>query len=70
MPKGPPKARKAQQVFLVEDVSNAPGRIYAVFADEEDANWFANAISDDVIQCEVVTRTLQYGQPSIRGYNP
>lgn len=64
-----PRTRKPKKVYLVEDISNAPGRIYAVFDDEETAGWFADAIEDGVIQCQVVPRTLFYGQPPNRGYN-
>jgi hypothetical protein len=53
-------------VYLVEDVGNSPGRIYAVMADKEDAEDFASRLDECV---EVVERTLFYGQPSNRGYN-
>lgn len=53
------------KVYLVEDIGDNPGCVYAVFAHEKDANDFASWF-DDV---EVYERTLFYGQPSIRGYN-
>lgn len=55
-----------QQVWLVEDSHNAPGRIYAVLHDEEDAIAFAELLNEP---CNVVPRTLFYGQPPNRGYN-
>lgn len=55
-------------VFLVVDCMNAPGRVYAVFADRNDAVWFADALEDT--EAEVEERTVFYGQPSVRGYNP
>lgn len=55
------------KVYLVEDTANAPGRIYAVMAHEKDAIEFANMMPDS---CAVIERTLIYGQPSVRGYNP
>lgn len=54
------------KVYLVEDTENAPGRIYAVFAEEQDALDFAAMCLAD---CIVVERTLFYGQPPHRGYN-
>lgn len=54
------------KVYLVEDVENAPGRIYAVFASETDAETFADMLDED---CAVFERTLFYGQPPVRGYN-
>lgn len=53
------------KIYLVEDCRNAPGRIYAVFRNEEDAEDFATWFES----AQVVERTLQEGQPSIRGYN-
>lgn len=54
------------KVFLVVDTHNAPGRVLAIFADEEDADLFADALSDS---CDVESRTLWYGQPPNRGFN-
>jgi hypothetical protein len=54
------------KVFLVVDCHNAPGRVLAVFADKEDAEWFADAIDTP---CDVEPRTLWYGQPPNRGFN-
>jgi len=53
------------KVFLVEDIGNSPGRIYAVFADKKDAENFASYFE----AAEVVPRTLFYGQPPYCGYN-
>lgn len=60
------------QIYLVEDVSNSPGKIYACFAHEADAKIFANLFnsSQDVTEVEVVPRTLFYGQAQTLGYNP
>lgn len=60
--------KQRQKVYLVEDVYENPGRIYAVFANEEDANDFAESLEREV-DCEVVPRTLFWGQPPVRGYN-
>lgn len=54
-------------VYLVEDCANAPGRILAVFRCEADAVDFMNCLPDDAC---VIERTVQEGQPSVRGYNP
>lgn len=54
------------KVYLVEDVEGNPGRILAIFHDEEDAEWFANQLPKRGL---VEERTLFYGQPSICGYN-
>ncbi len=55
-------------IYLVEDVADTPGRIYACFADDEDAEAFiiASGLKD---RAEVEARTLFYGQPPCRGYN-
>ena len=53
-------------VYLVEDCANAPGRILAVFRNEEDAIAFAEQLPED--SC-VERRTLQEGQPQVLGYN-
>lgn len=59
------------QVYLVEDCGNSPGRIYAVLASQEDAERFASAVAYEMgTECEVVPRTLFYGQPTRCGYNP
>ena len=58
-------------VYLVEDVGNSPGRIYAVLASLDDAERFASAVAyDKGTECNVVERTLFYGQPPYCGYNP
>lgn len=58
------------KVYLVEDVGNAPGRVYAVFAHEKDAKFHARAVESEFsTECEVVERTLIYGQAPILGYN-
>ena len=56
------------KVYLVEDVLMCPGKIYAIFADEEDARDFiaASGLEDDAWVWE---RTLFYGQPPNPGYN-
>ena len=54
------------KVSLVEDVGNAPGRIYAVFRNREDAEKFAYQLPEAV---SVVERTLWEGQPSNFGFN-
>jgi hypothetical protein len=57
-------------VYMVEDVGNSPGKVYAVFADKETADWFSSAVSyDNNTETLVVERTLFYGQPPICGYN-
>ena len=56
------------KVYLVVDVNNSPGRVLAVFADEEDAWDFIEAagLKGATVLEE---RTLFYGQPPNRGYN-
>ena len=56
------------KVYLVVDINIYPGRVLAVFADEEDAERFVDAarLWDFVEVCE---RTLFYGQPPHKGYN-
>lgn len=56
------------KVYLVVDINNSPGRVLAVFADEENAERFVDAarLWDFVEVCE---RTLFYGQPPRKGYN-
>lgn len=56
-------------VFLVEDVGNSPGKIYAVFAEEDDADIFAEDMEADDWVVRVVPRTLYYGQPPFQGFN-
>ena len=53
------------KVYMVEDVDNCPGRIYAVFARHVDALAFA-WFFEGVI---VVERTLYRGQPPYHGFN-
>ena len=56
------------KVYLVVDINNSPGRVLAVFADEENAERFVDAARLwDV--AEVCERTLFYGQPPRKGYN-
>ncbi len=62
-----------QHIYLVEDVGNSPGKIYACFASEVDAHTFAdymNSFGTTDTEVEVVERTLYYGQPPRGGYNP
>ncbi|MNE80707.1 hypothetical protein D3C80_1773040 [compost metagenome] len=60
-----------EKVYLVEDVGNAPGRVYACFASREDAERFADAVSyARGTHAVVVERSLYYGQPPVSGYNP
>jgi hypothetical protein len=54
------------KVYLVEDTENAPGRVMAVMADEDEANWFADQLPGSA---KVRPRKLWYGQPTNRGYN-
>jgi hypothetical protein len=58
-------------VYLVKDVGNSPGRIYAIFASEKDAEKFLLSLSIDNFNdsIAVVERTLFYGQPPNCGYN-
>ena len=56
------------KVYLVVDINNAPERVLAVFANEEDAVAFVeSARLWDV--AEVYERTLFHGQPPRKGYN-
>ena len=56
------------KVYLVVDINSSPGRVLAVFADEENAERFVDAARLwDV--AEVHERTLFYGQPPRKGYN-
>jgi hypothetical protein len=56
------------KVYLVVDINNSPGRVLAIFADEENAEMFVDAARLwDV--AEIVERTLFYGQPPNPGYN-
>lgn len=54
------------KVYLVEDCAYSPGRILAVFADQTDAEDFADALPE---AASVEERTLFYGQPPTQGYN-
>ena len=56
------------KVYLVVDINNSPGRVLAVFADEEDAERFVDAAQLWSV-AEVCERTLFYGQPPEKGYN-
>ena len=55
------------KVYLVEDCANAPGRILAVFADKEDAEFLVDNLPE---AAQVEERTLIYGQAPVCGYNP
>jgi len=55
------------KVYLVEDTGNMPGKIYAIFADKEDALSFKESLQPRRV--EVKERTLFYGQPDYRGIN-
>ncbi|MNE49663.1 hypothetical protein D3C80_1441990 [compost metagenome] len=58
-------------IYLVEDVGNSPGKIYACFARKTDAERFASAITGAMnTEAEVVQRTLFHGQPPVLGTNP
>ena len=56
------------KVYLVEDCGNSPGKIYAVFKHQEDAEEFAEQTSY-VSDTKVVERTVFIGQPRHLGYN-
>ena len=56
------------KVYLVGDVFNSPGRVLAVFANEEDAVAFVVSANLGEV-AEVYERTLFYGQPPRKGYN-
>ena len=57
-------------IYVVEDVGNSPGKIYAIFADKYDANMFHSAVSyARNTECIIVERTLFYYQPPVCGYN-
>ncbi len=57
----------SMKVYLVEDEYLAPGRVYAVFADSEEAEDFREQYHAD--EAKVVPRTLLYGQHvAVSGY--
>lgn len=56
------------KVYLVVDTHNAPGRVLAVFANEEDAVSFLVMSGLDE-SADIEERTLFYGQPPTTGYN-
>lgn len=56
------------KVYLVEDINNSPGRVLAVFADEENAELFVDSARLWEV-AEISERTLFYGQPPNPGYN-
>jgi hypothetical protein len=56
-------------VYLVVNEENCPGRVLAVFADKNDAENFADSYFNREEGCDVVERTLFYGQPPVIGYN-
>jgi hypothetical protein len=59
------------KVYLVKERHSYPGKILAVMTHENEATLFANFLEKhEDTPCEVFERTLIYGQPSIRGYNP
>lgn len=56
-----------RKVYLVVDCLNAPGRVYAVFAEEDTALDFRDRYHED--EADVEERTLLYGQhTSVGGY--
>jgi len=56
------------KIYLVENISNAPGRVMAIFVNEQDAKYFSEAMQLQFeIDTMVVERTLNYGQVSL-GY--
>lgn len=58
------------KVYLVENVRNSSGKVYAVMADKEDAEMLADSIATlKGEDCKVIERTLFYSQPSNCGYN-
>ena len=56
------------KVYLVVDTHNAPGRVLAVFANEEDAVAFVESARLWEV-AEIDERTLFHGQPPRKGYN-
>jgi hypothetical protein len=60
------KSKQQQTVFLVIDSENAPGRVLAIFANEDDAIHFQDSTEESSSMEE---RTLNYGQPSNMGFN-
>jgi len=51
------------KVYLVEDVGNSPGRIYAVFADEDAAEDYSQHVAArENTYTKVQERNLYYGQ--------
>lgn len=57
-------------VYLVEDCKNSPGKLYAIFADIDDATSFADSLEVvEKIHTVIVERTLHYGQPDVLGLN-
>lgn len=59
------------KVYLVEDSGNSPGKIYAIFEKEEEANKFADELykTPKCICSEVIARKVWPSQPPIKGYN-
>jgi len=57
------------KVYLIEDVGNSPGRIYAVFSKEKDAENFVSNLNLFEDAVEIVERTLFHGKPPVYGYN-
>lgn len=56
------------KIYLVENTENSPGKIYAIFADYEDALDFLHAAELED-ECAVFERTLWHGQPPNKGMN-
>lgn len=56
------------KIYLVVDTHNAPGRVLAVFANEEDAVAFVESARLWEV-AEINERTLFHGQPPRKGYN-
>jgi hypothetical protein len=58
------------KIYVVEDIGNSPGKVYAVLASEEDAFKFAHSVEVGLnTEVLVEARTLFYGQPPVCGYN-
>lgn len=58
------------KIYLVQDTCKCPGRVYCCMANSEDAYKMALMISEKAnTDCEVISRTLFYGQPPNQGFN-
>lgn len=57
-------------VFIVEDIQNSPGKLYAIIENYEDAVAFAQAVTQEFnSSCSVTERTVFTGQPPVLGVN-